>query len=156
MSRGRNFAGSAVLLGLLALIHAAVSWPIAATVAVFGGGAVIAFLAEALVINLGLLEHHIDPKVLGVPLYVLFGWTGTIYVALRLALLLSDGWIVVPLAGVIATTFDVLSDPSGVRAGHWTYTDDLPGPRYRGVPWWNFPGWFVISTLTAALGVWFL
>ncbi|MFP4530689.1 MAG: carotenoid biosynthesis protein [Halodesulfurarchaeum sp.] len=153
---GRGQAGSAVLLGSLALIHAAISWPISATVAVFGGGAVIAFVAEALVSKLGLLEHHIGPKVLDVPLYVLFGWTGTIYVALRMASLFSDGWLVVVLTGVLATSLDVLSDPSGVREDFWTYTDDLPGPRYRGVPWWNFLGWFLISTLTAALGVWFL
>ncbi|WP_226480580.1 carotenoid biosynthesis protein [Natrinema amylolyticum] len=151
MSQDRRFAGIAAAIGVVALVHAAFTWPIDATLAFFGGGALIAFVAEAVVIELGWLEHHIGPKVIGVPLYVLFGWTGTIYVAFRVALLATDGWTAVVAAGVLATTYDALTDHRGVADGHWTYTDDLPGPRHRGVPWWNLVGWFVISCLTAAL-----
>ena len=60
------------------------------------------------------------------------------------------------VAAVIATAYDVLTDFRGVADGHWTYTDDLPGPRHRGVPWWNFAGWLTISGLTAAFAVPFL
>lgn len=153
MSRKRRYAGAAAAVGILALIHATVTWPVSATLAFFGGGALIAFVGEAVVINRGWLEHHIGPKIVGVPLYVLFGWTGTIYVAFRVALLGTGGWTAVVAAAALATTYDVLVDHRGVADGHWTYTDDLPGPRYRGVPWWNFVGWFVISCLTAALAV---
>ncbi|WP_226004248.1 carotenoid biosynthesis protein [Natrinema salinisoli] len=156
MSQERRFAGLAAAVGVLALVHATVTWPLSATLAFFGGGAVIAFVGEAIVITLGWLEHHIGPKVAGVPLYVLFGWTGTIYVAFRGALLVTDGWTAVVAAGALATTYDVLTDHRGVADGHWTYTDDLSGPRYRDVPWWNFAGWFVISCLTASLAVVFL
>lgn len=156
MASGRQFAAITVGLGIVALAHALVTWPLAATLALFGGGAVVAFVAEAVVINLGWLDHHVGPKLAGVPLYVLFGWTGAIYVAFRVALFAVDGWPAVLLAALLATSYDVLTDHQGVANGHWTYVDDLPGPRYRGVPWWNFAGWFVISSLTAALAVPFL
>ena len=156
MTSHRVFAATTVAIGVLALAHAAITWPPAATVAFFGGGALVAFVAEAVVIRAGWLEHHIGPKLIGVPLYLLFGWTGTIYVAFRLALLGTDGWTAVLAAAVLATTYDVLTDHRGVVDGHWTYTDDLPGPRFRTVPWWNFVGWFVISAVTASFALVFL
>lgn len=150
------FAGTIVAIGIVALAHAAVTWPVSATIAFFAGGAGVAFVAEAIVIKRGWLEHHVGPKLADVPLYVLFGWTATIYVAFRVALLVTDGWIAVLAAGMLATSYDVLVDHRGVADGRWTYTDDLPGPRYRGVPWWNFTGWLAISCITAALAVPFL
>lgn len=151
MRTDRLLVGSAVAVGVFALAHAAFGWPVYATLAFFGGGALVAFNAEAVVINRGWLEHHVRPKAIGVPLYVLFGWTGTVYVAFRVALLATDGWIAIAATGVLATAYDILVDHRGVAEGLWTYTDDLPGPRYRGVPWWNFVGWFVISCLLPML-----
>jgi len=156
MPSSRTFAATTTAIGLLALVHAVLTWPLEATLAFFAGGAVIAFVAEAVVINLGWLEHHVGPKVLGVPLYVLFGWTGAVYVAFRVALLVVDGWLAVALGAAIATTYDLLTDHRGVAEGHWTYTDDLPGPRLRAVPWWNFAGWVVISAATTAFALLFL
>lgn len=156
LSSSHLFAISTVTVGLIALAHAALTWPPRATIAVFLGGALVGFLAEVVVINAGWLEHRIGPKLLGVPLYVLFGWTGAVYVAFRIALLLTDGWTSVALTGVLATTYDLLVDHRGVAEGHWTYTDDLPGHRYRGVPWWNYVGWFAISVLTASFALPFL
>ncbi|WP_312910357.1 carotenoid biosynthesis protein [Natronosalvus caseinilyticus] len=153
MPGSRQFALTTVFVGVIALLHATFTWPTRATIAFFVGGALIAFVAEALVIGIGWLEHHVGPKVAGVPLYVLFGWTGVIYVALRLAFFTVDGWSAVVLAAALATGYDLLVDHQGVEEGYWTYTDNLPGPRRRGVPWWNFLGWFVISGLTAAIAV---
>ncbi|NIB99150.1 carotenoid biosynthesis protein [Halobacterium sp. R2-5] len=151
MPSDRAFAASTVAVGLVALAHAAFTWPTAAVLAFFGGGAAIAFVAEAAVVDAGWLEHHVGPKLLGVPLYVLFGWTGAVYVAFRAALLVTEGWPAVALAAVLATGYDVLVDHRGVAEGHWTYTDSLPGPRVRDVPWWNFAGWLAISAATAGL-----
>ena len=156
MVSSRVFAGTTVALGLVSLAHAVLTWPLAATAAFFGGGAFVAFVAEAAVIKLRWLEHHIGPKLADVPLYVLFGWTGLVYVSFRVALLVADGWLAVAVAAVLATTYDALTDHRGVSDGHWTYTDDLPGPRSRGVPWWNFAGWFAISLVTAAFALPFL
>ncbi|MGQ4557073.1 carotenoid biosynthesis protein [Halobellus sp. GM3] len=156
MPSSRRFAAATVAVGLASLAHAAATWPLAATLAFFGGGAAVAFVAEAFVIARGWLEHHVGPKVLGVPLYVLFGWTGTVYVAYRVALLATAGGAAVAAAGALATAYDLLADHRGVADGHWTYTGGPPGPRYRGVPWWNFAGWLAVSWLTAGLAVPFL
>jgi uncharacterized membrane protein len=156
MPDGQEFARLTVGVGMVALVHAALTWPPGAVLALFAGGAAVAFAGEAVVISLGWLEHHVGPKILGVPLYVLAGWTGISYAAIRVALLATEGVTAVALAAVLATGYDVLTDHRGVVEGHWTYTDDLPGPRYRGVPWWNFAGWLMISSVTAALSLPFL
>ncbi|WP_136689842.1 carotenoid biosynthesis protein [Halorhabdus amylolytica] len=156
MPSSRPFALATVAGGFVALVHASLTWPLAATLAIFGGGAVAAFVAEAIVIARDHLEHYIGPTLLGVPVYVLFGWTGVVYVAFRLALLVVDGLPAVAVAAALATTYDLLTDHRGVAAGYWTYTDDLPGPRFHGVPWWNYVGWMVISSITAALASPFL
>ena len=156
MPDGRTFARLTVALGGGALVHAALTWPPAATLALFCGGAVVAFAGEAVVINLGWLQHHVGATVLGVPLYVLAGWTGIVYAAFRVALLLTEGPGAVALGAVLATGYDLLTDHRGVTEAYWTYTDDLPGPRIRGVPWWNFAGWLAVSGATAGLALPFL
>ena len=156
MTSHRAFAATTVAVGVLALLHAVFTWPLAATLAFFGGGIIVAFVAEAAVINLGWLAHHIGPKLVGVPLYILPGWTGAVYMAYRISLLVAEGWLAVAMAAVLATTYDVLTDHRGVEDGHWSYTDELPGPRFRGVPWWNFVGWLAISAVTASLALPFL
>lgn len=152
----RVFAATTVVVGSITVLHAVVTWPLPATLAFFGGGALVAFTAEAIVVNLGWLDHSIGPKTVGVPLYLLFGWPGAIYVAFRGALLVTDGWTAAAVAAVLATTYDVFTDHMGVEDGHWTYTDDLPGPGYRDIPWWNYVGWLLISSLTAGVAVPFL
>lgn len=152
----RLFAGATVAGGLVALVHATYTWPLGAAVAMFGGGAVIAFVAEGLVVNGGWLDHHIDPQIIGVPVYLLFAWPGVTYVAYRVALLGLDGWIAVGGTALLATTVDVFTDHYGAAAGYWTYTDAIPGPRYRGVPWWNYVGWAVVISLTVAITMPFL
>lgn len=156
MAEGRGVVAGSVALGIGGFVHAALTWPPRATAALFGGGALVAFVAEAVVIDRGWLEHHVDPTVLGVPVYVLAGWTGVVYLALRLALLATDGAAAVGLAATLATGYDGLTDHRGVVEGAWSYTDDLPGPRWRGVPWWNFAGWVAISSVTATFAVAFL
>ena len=138
------------------MAHAALTWPPRAAVALFAGGAAVAFVAEAVAIRLRWLEHHVGPRVLGVPPYALFGWTGVVYVAFRVALLVANGRTAVVAGAALAAGYDALNDHRGVEAGLWTYTDDLPGPRHRGVPWWNVVGWLVVGGATAALSLPFL
>jgi uncharacterized membrane protein len=149
----RAFATAIVAFGGLCVLHAAATWPTGATAALFCGGAALAFVAEAVVIDAGWLDHHIGPQLAGVPVYVLFGWTGTVYAAFRAALLVADGPLAVAGCAVVATGWDLLTDHRGVADGYWTYTDDLPGPRVRGVPWWNFAGWLLVSASTAGLAL---
>src|SRR6056297_1678370 len=83
MPNARTFVGSVLALWAVALATALLTWPLEATVALFVGGAAIAYVAELVVIQLGWLEHPVGPKPRGVPLYVLAGWTGVVHVAHR-------------------------------------------------------------------------
>jgi uncharacterized membrane protein len=144
-----------VVLAGLALGHAGLTWPVRATVALFVGGAILAFVAEVLVVRAGLLEHAIEPQFLGVPISVVLVWPAVVYVALRVALVFTDpGLAAAGLAAVIATAFDVLTDPQGVAENVWTYPDHrLSAPRFYDVPWWNFAGWFVIVFASAMIPI---
>ena len=117
MPDSRVYVASTVAVGLVAMAHAALTWPLRAVVALFVGGATVAFVAEAVAIRLGWLEHHVDPQVLGVPPYALFGWTGLIYVAFRVALLVTDGRTAVVAGAALAAGYDALNDHRGVEAG---------------------------------------
>lgn len=143
-------------MGAITIAHAWVTWPVYATIALFLGGGMVAFIGEAIVVRRGWLVHHVDPKVWGVPIYVLFGWTGTVYVSLRISLMITEGLLAVVTAATLATAFDSLVDHRGVDAGFWTYTPDGPGPFRGEVPYWNFAGWFLVGGCTAALAVPFL
>jgi len=153
MTDSRNFVGTTIGLAVVAIAHALLTWPLFATATLFLGGATLAFVAEAVVVERGWLEHHVDPKLAGVPLYVLLGWPAAIYVALRVALLWTEGVAAVATAAGVATAHDVLVDNRGVSEGYWTYSDDLPGPRHGAVPWWNYAGWLAISGATAGVVV---
>ncbi|MFB6299479.1 MAG: carotenoid biosynthesis protein [Halobacteriales archaeon] len=156
MANHRIFTILTIALGVVTISHAVVTWPVDAILVFFGGGTLIAFVAEAIAINLGWLDHHVGPKFIGVPPYPIFGWTGSIYIMFRLALLATTGWTAVVTTAALAATYDLLTDHRGVADGYWTYTDDLPGPRFRGVPWWNFAGWFAVSFLLTAITIPFL
>ena len=117
MPDGRIYVASTVAVGLVAMAHAALTWPLRAVVALFVSGATVAFVAEAVAIRLKWLEHHVGPRVLGVPPYALFGWTGLVYVAFRAALLGADGRTAVVAGAALAAGYDALTDHRGVKAG---------------------------------------
>ncbi|MFB6103525.1 MAG: carotenoid biosynthesis protein [Halobacteriaceae archaeon] len=150
MDPTRQVTLTTVVAGGLAIAHAVATWPPEAVVALFGSGALIAFCAEAIVVARGWLTHHVTPRVAGVPLYTLLAWPTTVYVVYRFTLLVTAGWPAVVATAVLATIVDVLTDHTGVDRGLWTYTDAVPGPRYRGVPWWNYLGWLAITGVIAA------
>jgi hypothetical protein len=149
----RRFVLTNATLFALTLSHALLTWPLADVLALFGGGIVVAFVAEAGVIRVGLLRHHVRPQVLGVPGAVLLGWPAFVYAAVRVAgLFLADPVAVAALAAVLATLVDVVVDPPSLEEGAWAYPQSrLSGTRYRGVPWWNFAGWLAVVFLTAML-----
>lgn len=151
MARERIFIASTVLIGALSLIHALVTWPSGATIALFAAGGLVAFLGEAIAIRAGFVEHYLGRSVWNVPLYVLGGWVGVTYVAFRVALLITDGIVAVLVAASLATIYDVTVDHTGVERGYWSYPADPPGPRHRGVPWWNYAGWFLFVCVTTAI-----
>ena len=151
MLRGAPFAIAAAGVGVITLIHAIIVWPIHAVVVFFVGGAFIAFTFEWIAIRSGVLDHHTGPYIDGVPIYLLAAWPGTIYIAFQISLLFTESWAVIVLSALIATFYDIATDHYGIEAGNWTYSNSIPGPTFRGVPWWNFGAWFVISALTVLI-----
>lgn len=133
--------------------HAALAWSPFAAVAFVGLAVSSAFLAEAAVVRLGLLRHATGPQLLGVPIGALAGWLVAIYIWYRVALLVLGVVLLTPVfAGALATAFDLLVDPRGVDRGLWRYPESrLSRLRFRGVPWWNFVGWFLLTTVVTAV-----
>jgi len=149
----RRYQLTNVGLFLVAVAHALFTWRPRATVALFVGGALVAFVLEAAVVGAGLLEHTLRPRVAGVPVTILLAWPSIVYLAYRLALLVAPPGVgAAAVAAVLATAADVLGDPDGVRNGVWEYPlARVSKPRYRGVPWWNFLGWLAIVFLIAMI-----
>jgi hypothetical protein len=139
----------------VALAHAALTWPVEATVVLFIAGAAIAFVAEAVVVGVGLLEHALEPKVLGVPVTVILVWPGIVYLCFRLALfLLPVGLAAAALAALIGAAVDLVTEPFGLAEGVWRYPPHpLSEPRLAGMPWWNTVGWFCLVFASAAVPV---
>jgi putative membrane protein len=136
----------------IALAHALVTWPHDRVLVMFAGGAAIAFVAEALIVRIGLLEHYITPQVAGVPVAIVAVWPAVVYVWYRIALVAVDPGISgAVLAAALATAWDAVTDPPQV-GDRWSYPPSaLSEPRFRGVPWWNFAGWLLIVFVTAML-----
>ena len=153
MTPSDRFRAGSLALAALAVAHGALTWgPVAA--ATFAAVAVaLAFVAELVVVALGLLDHHTSPKVAGVAVPALLGWVGVTYLSYRAVLLVVAPDVAPVAAAVLATAYDVAADPRGVDEGLWSYPESrLSEPRYRGVPWWNFAGWLVLVTAVTWLG----
>lgn len=155
MDPPERFQLTNLVIAAIAIGHALETWPARSTAALFAGGALLAFLAEVAVVQAGLLEHAMEPTVLGVPVSVVIVWPAIVYVCLRLALLvLPAGVAAAVLAAAIGTAFDLVTDPVGVGQGVWTYPEHwLSTPRFYDVPWWNFAGWLAIVFVSAMLPV---
>lgn len=149
----RRFSLTTAAVAAVALAHALLTWPLPDAAVLFVGGGALAFVAEALVVRLGMLRHAMAPRVAGVPLVVVAAWPATVYVLYRLALLVAPaGLRAAALAAVVGVLLDLLTDPDGVERGVWTYPEHwASAPRFRGVPWWNFVGWLALVFLTAML-----
>jgi putative membrane protein len=115
----------------------------------------MALVAEAVVVWTGLLEHALEPKILGVPVSVVLVWPGIVYLCLRAALLaLPVGFAAAALAALIGTAFDLVTEPFGLAEGVWHYPEHtLSEPRLAGMPWWNTVGWFCLVFASAAVPI---
>ncbi|MFB6154262.1 MAG: carotenoid biosynthesis protein [Haloferacaceae archaeon] len=154
MTPAKQFAVGATAAAALSLAHAGLTWGPAAAVGFAAVAVAAAFVAERLVLSLGLLVHHTRPQLAGVPVWALLGWVGAFYVSYRVALLAVSPALAPLAAAGLATAADVAADPRGVADGLWSYPESrLSRPRYRGVPWWNFAGWLVLTaTVSWATG----
>lgn len=147
----RRYQVTNVALFAVAIGHALLTWSLEATTALFAGGILIAFAAEVVGVQSGLLDHSLQPQLAGVPVSILLAWPAVVYFCYRFALLVVPGGVqAAVLAAIIGTVLDVFTDPNGVREGVWRYPDHpFSEPRFRGVPWWNFAAWLAIIFVTA-------
>ncbi|MFB6170401.1 MAG: carotenoid biosynthesis protein [Haloarculaceae archaeon] len=150
--RSKTVATAAYTLGAVGVAFAATDWGVRDALVFAALAVALSFLAEAAVVRLGLLEHHVRPQVAGVPLAALCGWVGVTTFVVRGAYLLEwyfPAWLPTPvLAGLFAVLVDGLVDQRGVDAGAWTYPDHpLSDPRSGDVPWWNYAGWLVLTAV---------
>jgi len=155
MDASRRYQVTNLVIFAVALGHAALTWPLEATVALFIAGAAFAFVAEAVVVSIGLLYHALEPKLLGVPVSVVLVWPALVYLCLRVALILVGvGVGAAALAALFGTIFDFVTEPYGLAEGVWRYpAHPVSEPRLGGMPWWNTVGWFCLVFSVAAVPV---
>lgn len=136
----------------------------------FGLSFIIAFTAETLGVNYGLVFGHysyssiLGFKLLGVPLLAGLAWEPIIYAAFSITDILApslvstaDSWVRrlpsslwMALVGALATTaWDMMIDPIAVSQGWWVWQNGGPyAPTIKnGVPINNFMGWLAVAFL---------
>lgn len=160
------------LIGFIALLMVFVVWHsietkgIRKSLVMLGGSFVIAFIAEALGVNFGLIfgNYHYTAKLgvqaFGVPFLAALAWEPILYAAYTLTTSLASfeplpawknrmpAYLWLAGAGALATTaWDMMIDPIAVSQGWWVWEnggDYLPYVA-NGVPISNFMGWLGVS-----------
>jgi uncharacterized membrane protein len=143
----------------------------------FGLSFIVAFTAEALGVNFGLVfGHYFYTEILGfslfgVPFLAALAWEPIVYAAFCISDMLSQrlvktlpqplhwsGSIWIAAIGAFATTaWDMMIDPIAVSQGWWVWNGGGPYVPYvaNGVPIQNFIGWlgvgFVINLIYRAV-----
>jgi putative membrane protein len=127
----------------------------------------IAFTAEALGVNTGIIFGNyyypdiLGPQVFGVPVLVALAWEPILFASFYMTDILvpvnerNNGfwkrmliWLGLAVIGAVATTaWDMMMDPFAVSKGWWVWRDGGPYTPYieSGVPVSNFVGWFITA-----------
>nr|CRH05452.1 Protein of unknown function. Putative secreted hydrolase-like protein [Candidatus Magnetococcus massalia] len=87
-----------------------------------------------------------------VPLGIVLSW-GSIFFTLITVLkqLRITPWVAPLLAGLIATPLDLVIDPAFVSLGFWVWNNPS---GWFGIPWFNYMGWFVLSSGFIGFTLW--
>lgn len=152
----RRYTLSNVAVFVVGLGHALLTWPLGDVAALFGVGATVVFVLEALGIAAGLHRHQMTPQVLGVPLVVVGAWPAIVYVTYRFALLAQPAGVQAAAgAALLATLIDAFTEVDALAVGVWSYPEHpLSRLRFAGVPWWNVAAWLAIVFVTAMAPTW--
>jgi uncharacterized membrane protein len=139
------------------------------SLALFAGSFLMAFTAEALGVNFGLIfgryyyTSFLGPGLFGVPFLAALAWEPILYAAFSLTeMLLPDRSGVFRLStvlgaamvGALATTaWDMMIDPIAVHQGWWVWSEGGPYVKDigNGVPISNFMGWLGVSFIIMLL-----
>ena len=127
---------------------------------------IVAFTAEAMGVNFGLVFGHyyytpiLGPSLFGVPLLAALAWEPIVYASFCLSDMLATRaesqasstrkmsifWVAA--IGALATTaWDMMIDPIAVSQGWWVWVNGGPYVPYvvKGVPISNFLGWLLVA-----------
>ncbi|MET8146438.1 carotenoid biosynthesis protein [Sphaerisporangium sp. NPDC005288] len=145
-----------VLLAASAIAYAAAAHTLPRALAAFGGAAAVGYAAEWIGTRSGVpfgAYHYTGvlwPSPGGVPLIVALAWGGMGLAAQAVARRVAPrGRTARACVGALAlTAWDLFLDPQMLRLGLWRWEDTGP---YRGVPFSNFVGWFLVSLLVMVL-----
>jgi uncharacterized membrane protein len=165
-------------LGVLAqfcavLLSLSGEWPGRKLASVLILSASFSWLAEYIGTHTGFPFGHytyspaLQPQLGGVPLLIPLAWLMILPPAWAVTQILLNPyrlrlgkWYALTfaiLAGLVFTTWDLYLDPQMVAKGLWLWEQvRLPGnssPGYFGIPWSNYFGWWLVSSLlTLAVG----
>jgi putative membrane protein len=159
--------GYVVALLIFVIWHAVLTKGWKRSLIIFGLSFIIAFTAEALGVNFGLVFGNyyytkmLGVSLFGVPLLAALAWEPIVYAAFCISDMLSPRLASVsPLfkhktapiwaaaIGALATTaWDMMIDPIAVSQGWWVWVGGGPYVPYvaNGVPIQNFMGWLGVS-----------
>lgn len=157
------------VLGLMVFVtwHAVLTKGWRRSLIMFGASFAVAFSAEALGVNFGLVfgsyyySDILGVQLFGVPLLAALAWEPIVYAAFCISDLVSPLVSGLPgvsglrpsviwpaVIGALATTaWDMMIDPIAVSQGWWVWVDGGPYVPYvaNGVPIQNFIGWLVVA-----------
>jgi uncharacterized membrane protein len=157
------------VLGLMVFVtwHAVLTKGWRRSLVMFGASFVVAFTAEALGVNFGLIfgkyyyTEMLGVQFFGVPLLAALAWEPIVYAAFYISDLVSPLVSGLPgisglrpsviwpaVIGALATTaWDMMIDPIAVSQGWWVWVEGGPYVPYvaNGVPIQNFIGWLVVA-----------
>lgn len=157
------------VLGLMVFVtwHAVLTKGWRRSLIMFAVSFVVAFTAEALGVNFGLVfgkyyyTEVLGVQLFGVPLLAALAWEPIVYAAFCISDLVSPLVSALPgvsglrpsiiwpaVIGAFATTaWDMMIDPIAVSQGWWVWVEGGPYVPYvaNGVPIQNFIGWLVVA-----------
>jgi putative membrane protein len=141
----------------LTLLSLRFGWPWARIGATFALVILLTWSVEYLGVQTGLPFGHyvyteaLQPQLAGVPLLIPLAWMMMLPPAWAVATawLAGTRWgenrlVLAGLSGITFTAWDLYLDPQMVAKGLWAF--DYPS-GYFGIPWSNFGGWWLTSTL---------
>jgi len=155
---------------VFAVWHAVLSKGWRRSLLMFGLSFIVAFTAEALGVNFGLVFGRyrytaaLGPRLFGVPFLAALAWEPIVYAACCITDILAPAWsnhadswprrwssyLWMALVGALATTaWDMMIDPIAVDQGWWVWEGGGPYVPYlkNGVPIDNFLGWLGVAFL---------
>jgi uncharacterized membrane protein len=121
---------------------------------VFLSAMLIGFLFEKLGLTTGFpfghYAYHFPPYLLGVPVFVIFGWGIFSYISYLPVMDFPFKYRVL-FFPILMVIIDLSVDPIMVTAHYWTWISTYP--NWYGIPLTNFLGWYLVSFIISLTSI---